>query len=59
MTSEEAARTSKTAKMVTFKGDGNLDALYSWFWTPKQLGYLMEPIGVQDDLRKGVRNLKN
>ena len=40
------------------------DALFSslWekfkvFWTPKRSGYLMEPIGVKDDLRIGVRNV--
>ena len=43
--------TCKTAKKVILKGDGSFGALFSrlWkkfkvVWTPKKLGYLMEPI---------------
>ena len=53
---------TKTAKKVIFKGDGSLDALISnlcekfkVFWTLQESGYLMEPTGVKDDLRKGFR----
>ena len=28
------------------------------FLTPKESGYLMEHIGVKDDLRRGVRNVQ-
>ena len=66
MTSEGASGTSKTAKNVIFKGDGSLDAFFSRLWekfnvfcTPKESGYLMEPIEVKDDLRRGVMNDQN
>ena len=65
MTPEEPSRTSKTVKKGVLKGDRSLDALLSRlgekfkvFWTPKELGYLMEPIGVKDDFKKGVRNIQ-
>ena len=61
MTTEGALGMSKTAKNVIFNGDGSLDAFYFrlWekfnvFWTPKESGYLTEPIEVKDDLRRGV-----
>ena len=66
MTSDEASKTPKMAKKVILKGDGSLDTLFSrlWekfkvFWTPKVSGYLIETIGVKDDLRRGVRNVQN
>ena len=56
----------KTAKKVFFQGDGSLDAFYSRilekiyvFWTPKESRYIMEPIGVKDDLRRGVKNISS
>ena len=65
MTLEEASRTSKTTKKVIIKGGGSLDGLFSrfWdkfkvFWTPKKSGYLTEPIGVKDDLRRGIRDVQ-
>ena len=58
--------TSKTAKKVNFKGDNSLGAFFSRllekfyvFWTPKESGYLMESIGVKDNLRRGVKNIQN
>ena len=51
---------------MILKEDRSLNALFSrlWekfkvFWTPMESGYLMEPIGVSDDLRRGVRNVQN
>ena len=65
MISDEASRTSKSAKKLILKGDRSLDALFSRyckkfkvFWTPKEPGYLMEQIGVKDDLRN-VQNCNN
>ena len=66
-TSKEPSGTSKSAKTpkwVIFKGDGNLDALFSrlWerlklFWTSHMSGYLMEPIRDNEDFPGLVRNI--
>ena len=66
MTLEEASGTSKNGKKkVIFKGDTSLNALSSRLWekfkgfsTPKGAGYLMRPIGVKDDLRRGIRDVQ-
>ena len=50
---------------MNLKRGGSLDALFSRLWekfkvflTPKKSGYIMEPIGVKDDLRRGIRGAK-
>ena len=65
MTKQEVSGTSKTAKKVNLKGEGSLDAYFSRLWekfkvfsTPKKSGYLMEQIGVNDDVRRGIRNVQ-
>ena len=59
------AKNIQTRQKVNLKGDQSLDTLYSklWekikvLWTPKESGYLMEPIEVKDELRRGVNNIK-
>ena len=49
---------------VILKGDRSLDGLYSKLvmifkvlWTPQVSGYQMEPLGVEDNLIGGVRNV--
>ena len=66
MTSEEASGKSKMAKKGIFQEDGNLDTYFSMLWekfyvfcTPKESGNLKKTIEVQNDLRQGVRNVKN
>ena len=56
----------QNGKKGVLKGDRSLDALFSRlrdkfkvFWTPKESGYLMEPIGIKNYLRRGVKNIQN
>ena len=56
----------QNSQKVILKGDRSLDALFSRlyekfkvFRTPKESGYRMEPIGVNDDLRRGIQNVQN
>ena len=66
MTLEESSGTVKTAKKVIIKGDTSFDTLFSRqlekfkvFWASKEVGYLLEPNGVKDDVIKGIRDAQN
>ena len=59
-------QTTKSSKMVIFKGDGSLDSLLSrllerhkLFWTSHMSGYLIEPNRDNENFKGAVRNVRN